>query len=656
MKQFPPTSLITLIFLFNLFSLALPAQTEVQAWGNITGMRAQGMLHRFETSLCLVGRDWQREWHSAQERVWSQFSRQNDHSSAVEIRMDSFHVVQTVMDSEEGTAQVNLSTRLHQQEPFVGAFYHFALPASSYAEAEISVLDPAPLSLQIRQPHPLPDDVLLQAYAEGIVLRTTERTFTVKTDKPRIILLRKNAVNGDVKIYFTLHAGESSKAEQNHHFTVSSTCVQKERMPTEIQVFPDYPGNQFLGLGGNFRLQNDVDPEVIDYCLEHLDIRMGRVEMPWDVWHPVDSIDPYQEAMAGRIDPHVAASLQMAQRLHQQGMPVLLAVWYPPQWAVEGPLRRNPRHEDGTYGWGLREDKMEEIYHSIASYIRFLKDHYDVEVSMFSFNESDLGINVRQTDEEHTQLIKGLGGYLQAMGLSTGFLLGDTADANGLGFVEDALKDPETWPYIKALSFHSWRGCSDETLIEWYEAADRLNVPLLVGEGSIDAAAWRYPEIFVEPHYALEEIKLYIRMLDICQVQSILQWQLTADYSPLVGGGVFGNTNDELQPTRRFYNLKQLASTPANMYVLPTNSSIEEDLYMVALADRKQKRFVFHLVNTGASQKIVINGIPERIRSLEVYATDEVRKVEHIKTIQVSEQGSVELTVEEACFISLMSI
>ena len=145
-------------------------------------------------------------------------------------------------------------------------------------------------------------------------------------------------------------------------------------------------------------------------------------------------------------------------------------------------------------------------------------------------------------------------------------------------------------------------------------------------------------------------------MLDICQVQSILQWQLTADYSPLVGGGVFGNTNDELQPTRRFYNLKQLASTPANMHVLPTNSSVEEDLYMVALADRKQKRFVFHLVNTGASQKIVINGIPERIRSLEVYATDEVRKVEHLKTIQVSEQGSVELTVEEACFISLMSI
>jgi hypothetical protein len=62
-----------------------------------------------------------------------------------------------------------------------------------------------------------------------------------------------------------------------------------------------------------------------------------------------------------------------------------------------------------------------------------------------------------------------------------------------------------------------------------------LNVPLLVAEGSTDAAAYRYPQILNEQSFALYEINLYLRILAIAQPRSILQWQLTADYSPLAG-------------------------------------------------------------------------------------------------------------------------
>ncbi len=37
-----------------------------------------------------------------------------------------------------------------------------------------------------------------------------------------------------------------------------------------------------------------------------------------------------------------------------------------------------------------------------------------VKISMFSFNESDLGINIRQTGEEHAAFIKGLGAHVAA--------------------------------------------------------------------------------------------------------------------------------------------------------------------------------------------------------------------------------------------------
>ena len=115
--------------------------------------------------------------------------------------------------------------------------------------------------------------------------------------------------------------------------------------------------------------------------------------------------------------------------------------------------------------------------------------------------------------------------------------------------------------YIGAVSFHSWRGCTDEILNQWHDAARQLNVPLLIGEGSTDAEAWNYPQIFQESSFALHEIDLYTRILAVSKPKSILQWQLTADYSILAGGGVFGEEGP-LRPTQRFWNLKQLASTP----------------------------------------------------------------------------------------------
>ena len=77
-------------------------------------------------------------------------------------------------------------------------------------------------------------------------------------------------------------------------------------------------------------------------------------------------------------------------------------------------------------------------------------------------------------------------------------LLGDNSDATTFDFILPALNNPETHKYIGAVSFHSWRGCDDVTLKKWADAAKAINVPLLVGEGSTDAAAHGYAEIFNE--------------------------------------------------------------------------------------------------------------------------------------------------------------
>src|SRR5690606_36636504 len=145
----------------------------------------------------------------------------------------------------------------------------------------------------------------------------------------------------------------------------------------------------------------------------------------------------------------------------------------------------------------------------------------------------DLGINIRMTGSEHADFINGFGAYLKSRGLKTKLLLGDNSDATTISFIEPARNDPAALPYIGAVSFHSWRGWETSLRQQWAHAAKKINLPLIIREGSIDAQAWGYPQIFLEPGYALDEINLYIRLLAICQPASILQWQLTADSSPL---------------------------------------------------------------------------------------------------------------------------
>jgi O-glycosyl hydrolase len=392
-----------------------------------------------------------------------------------------------------------------------------------------------------------------------------------------------------------------------------------DHAPIHLAVNTSDPGRPFDGLGGNFRIQNPrLDAPVIDYCLRNLRIAWGRVELPWRFWQPSKDARPLDSAKAGRLDPAVQRAMEMARRLGKMNIPIILSAWFPPDWAVEGPVRFRPG-PDHVWGNPLNHANDEAIYRSITDYILFLKQQYHTDVAYFSFNESDLGINVRQTAQEHDALIKGLGAWFARQGLATKVLLGDNSDATTWRFIDTAMADPAARPYISAVSFHSWRGWDSATLQKWADAATKLQVPLFVAEGSIDAAAWNYPAVFREPSYALREIALYIRLMAICQPASILQWQLTADYSLLAGGGIFGDTG-ALRPTQRFWQLKQLSLTPEGLAAMRISVD-RPDIAAAALGDNNRHIYTLHLVNTGAARSVLLTGLPAGLRSFHIYTT-----------------------------------
>lgn len=647
--------LVTIV-LCSVLPTALFAQPEVMAWGNITGIRVDGQLMEFESSLRVVEKGWLNYSATGKEKQQPKYDR-DGLKQVITTGMNGFRFTETVEESEKGLAKVILKATADKDTLVEGVFFCIELPGKYYSGSKIKFIKGSPAT---RSKVNIPDisaenaQKPFQVKAEGMVITSLQRQLELHFDTDLAVFVKKEANGQGVYIYIGMMGPEIKKGHEVQRTITMKATGEIDSSPAEIILDPLHPGRKFEGLGGNFRIQNPkTDPPVISYCLDNLRVAWGRVEMPWNFWHPVENSNPIEEALSGHLDPRVRSAIEMARRLDSIGIPIILSDWSAPAWAILGDPRDAYRYRSkGIYGYQLNPDKMDKVYQSIGDYLVYLKQHYGVEAKAFSFNESDLGINVRHTGKEHAEFIKGLGAQLAARGLSTKLLLGDNSDATTFDFIIPAMNDPETHKYIAAISFHSWRGCTDEILQKWAGAAKKMNLPLIVAEGSTDAAAWNYPEIFSESSFALYEINLYMRLCSMCQPVSILQWQLTADYSLLTGNGIFGTTG-ALAPTQRFWNLKQLASTPGFSFAIPASVN-KEEIKCAAFGSISRGQYAIHIVNNGAEREVTVKGIPPEVKYFTIYVTDRSRGMEKAGEVK-ADNGTVAFRLAPSGFTSLIS-
>ena len=637
--------ILILIFVagFAFHVVPVTAQTEVMAWGNMTGIRIDGQLIEFESSFRVVESNWAKMDFTGRERQTTRFTRTGSvtkvNSSVLRVPFE-----QTVEDKDKGTVAVALSYQSDTTRRVEGVYYCFELPAKRYAAGTVKIGN---ASISIAG---LNDDnkPLKKVSGRQIVIETPERNIKLNFTSSVNAFVRKEA--GNAILYVQLMDGNLRKGVKgNLNFTIVASG-KIDNMPVDVVVNKNRPGRLFVGLGGNFRLQNPTtDPLVIDYCLDNLRVAWGRVEMPWGTWDAAEDGNPLADARAGKLNDRIHRSMEMAQRLAAKGMPVVVSAWFPPNWALAEGSRRGM---GGVAALRLNQNKMQRIYQSLADYLICLKEMYGVEAHSFSFNESDIGIDVLHTAQEHADFIKGFGAYLASRGLATKLLLGDNSDATTFDFILPALNDPTVHKYIAAISFHSWRGCDDATLRRWGAAARQLNVPLIIGEGSTDAAAWRYPEIFLESTFALYEINLYIRICAISQPLTILQWQYTADYSLLWGAGIF-RTEGPLRPTQRFWNLQQLSDTPEQSFALSFTCN-KEEVNCAAFGNLTKNEYAVHLVNNGAGRIANIKGIPENCTDIKVYATNHSLSKQEIKATKAAD-GTISVELPPVSFVTVIA-
>jgi len=659
---------LTLFFSFVAGLSLCNAQPEVMGWGNLAGIRVDGHLHAFDAGLCVVEPGWSLWSRTGKERQETTFLRRGD---AVEVGLARFRPPRklrregvnwqfagklTVEAPEPGAARVQIEINARNDANVEGVFYCVQLPASEFSRGKAELIGASSLPAETSLlPLPEEQNEYLRGAASGVRIAAPGRALEILASEPAEIVIRDDRREGvyDIQVLFRLLAANPPAGAAARASFLLKASGEPDRRPVTVRFDPSRPGNRWDGFGGNFRIQNPrLDPPVIDYNLANLPLAWSRVEMPWSLWDPDEAADPLAAARSGRLHPRVQAAMQMAQRLHRMGLPVIVSAWFPPAWAVLGEIRRPP-DEDGPRGNPLDPAKTDRIYASITGYLLFMKEKYGVEAALFSFNESDLGIDVRQTAREHALLVRSLGAYFARHGLATRMLAGDTSDANPVEFVDPLLADAEAVRFTGAVSFHSWRGCTRENLERWLAAARRMNVPLLVGEGSTDAAAWRYSRIFLEPSFALYEIDLYTRILALSQPASILQWQLTADYSLLAGNGIAGDTGP-LRPTQRFWNLKQLASTPHRSFHLPALSD-HPLVTAAALGDIAGGVYTVHLVNNGAARPATVAGFPEGVKQARVLVTDASRSMQELARVPVV-NGQAQLTLEATSFTTVTGV
>ncbi len=656
-----------------LLACATHAQPVTAPWGNVTGIQIDGERMAFETALRAVNPDWSGVVQSSKynwEGHPSFMLEGRTYTCAHFLEGTQLNYTTRVTDSGRGSAEVDLSVELKADLPMAGTYYSVDLPAADYAGATFELIGADHQPLPVLADNSGKQRELVRTRARGFRAIGPGRTLEVLADADTEIVVRQDFVDqpdylndphprmtfvasdpqqrvADTQVYFAVLPGSSKAGASAHsHYSIKAGGTI-DREPVAFVLRPGEPGRRFAGVGGNFRMQYpELDAQVVDYCLANLDVTWGRIAFPWAEWQPKEASDLEAKAASGGLSPYFYAQIEMARTLASRHIPIILSVWVPPEWAVDRSIRI-PK------GVKLDSRKLGEIADSIANYVSFLKRTYGVEPALFSFNETDYGVEVQQSPEEHAAANRAIGAAFAARGLATKMLLGDTgagtlAAHRMVGATE---ADRSIYPYLGAISFHNYHGLTPADLKVWADSARATNLPLLADEGGADSAAHRYPLVWTMPWFDQLEIDQYVRIGAACQPLSVLPWQLNADYSLLAGGGIYGD-NGTLRPTQRFWSLKQLGALSGAFWIPVTAD--RPNISCAALGDIARGAYAIHITNNGATRQAVVTGLPLSAKKWRIYVTDAQRGMELV-SVRGAVDGRLSFPLEAQTFTSLVS-
>jgi len=537
--------------------------------------------------------------------------------------------------------------------PTEGLFFFFHLPVKTFASGTARLFNGPAETGNVVLPAVLPDDPrILYGNADRVSTEDAQGNlqFDIALDRTLSAAVQDDREwNSSVySIYFKFHSGTLAQNQQASLQFTLRLGGEPDRSPAEVLVDTTGTGKSFDGWGGNFVYGLEC-PEC-DFMINNVRVAWARTGMSLDLWEPANDDASPATTDWDKLRARVTAGstlereFQIARLAAARSTPLIMSAWHLPRW-----LHSGPQAEVSRALWP-------ELFENVTSFLLFAKAQYGAEADLFSFNEPDLGVDVRFSPEAHRDFIKELGQHFAAAGLRTKLLLGDVTNPNvALSYAEPTAADPAALEQVGAVSVHSWAWSDydawEQGMRGWSDLAAQLKKPFLVTEVGADAGAWHFPWVFETYQYALGDLRNYLALLRSGQPLAALQWEYTCDYGlvDVQGAGTV--------LTPRFHMIKHFSElTPAGAEHLNVNADREDVLCAgFRTAGSRRSGYVIHIANLGPGRRITIRGLPRPMVSLHAVRTSETETMAVLPDVQVND-GAYELELTPHSLVTLSGV
>ncbi|NQU85052.1 MAG: hypothetical protein HQ541_04760, partial [Mariniphaga sp.] len=223
-KKIPAIIIISIVFILST-SANLLAQSEVMAWGNIIGIRIDGQLMEFETSLRLVSNDWDSFTATAKERQRPQYDREGNLQTVstgfggqggFRSRTEP-HIgfTQIIEDVAKGTVSVNINSTVTIDTIVEGIFFCIDLPTKYYSSAAIQFINGSPSAksnINIVDINAENNNDPFKITAKGLTIESPQRQLNITFDSKSKVFLRKEL--GNTQVYVELLGSKLKKGKK----------------------------------------------------------------------------------------------------------------------------------------------------------------------------------------------------------------------------------------------------------------------------------------------------------------------------------------------------------------------------------------------------------------------------------------------------------
>src|SRR5271157_4894587 len=351
------------------------------------------------------------------------------------------------LKSEEDSASVRYSVTVAPENALeiAGLEFILDLPRDVFVNGRIAAQGKPAVPLAPAKPA---DGAFLRTETSGLRIESAGRSLEAAFDGARAVAVmdRWDTRGRSYQLHVAIEPGATFTAAL--HYTVAPAPAP----PVRLSVDTSQTRYRFDGFGGDY-CWNNASP-VTAYTLDNLKIAWGRTEMKLLQWDK-------ERDNPGR---DIRADFETMRRFHQLGVPYVISIWWLPERfytdAWEKPKAAHNRK--------IAPEKWDELLDLVGSYLLYAKKTYSVEPDLFSFNESNIGIYVGFTPEDHIEQIKRFGAHFRKLGLKTRMLLGDaTGPRDTHTFVLAAANDPDALQFVGAVGFHSWGGGTPDQYRAW---------------------------------------------------------------------------------------------------------------------------------------------------------------------------------------------